>query len=320
MAHEHRTGTTLMELTTINSSNDCKKNQYESVRSMSSAYHLFFSPGLFLLILAFGISSCQKVISVDLNQTSPQIVIEGLLNDQGGMDSVVINMTGDYFTPSLYFKPVTNAVVLISDNTGNTDTLKEVSSGIYYSTSPTGVPGRTYSLKVVADGKEYDAVSSMPQKVAIDSFYAQPSSNPFGESGYDFYVKFKDPPEPGNYYRIVPHVNSIPADSIIGGRGGIFVTDDEFTNGNEITFRFGIRKDRNNSNNNFNIGPGDTVTVDLLSIDKATYYYLFTLRNIIAADQSPTALSPANPNTNMTNGSLGYFSAYAMDSKTMIIK
>ncbi|HUI28619.1 MAG TPA: DUF4249 domain-containing protein [Candidatus Acidoferrales bacterium] len=274
---------------------------------------------LFLLLLLFSLSSCQKVISIDLNQTSPQIVIEGLVNDQGGMDSVVINMTGDYFTPSLYFQPITNATVVISDNAGDVDTLRQDSAnGVYYSLRPDGAPGITYSLKVIANGKEYDAVSTMPRKVDIDSFYAQPSASLFGESGYDFYVVFKDPPQSGNYYRIIPHVNSIPPDSIRGGRGGIFIADDEFTNGNEITFRFGIRTDRND--NSAKIGPGDTVKVDLLSIDKATYDYLYTLRNVIAADQSPTSLSPANPNTNLTNGSVGYFSAYAMDSRTIILR
>lgn len=294
------------------------KDQRKSVLSVSSVCYLFLFPGLFFLLLTFTLSSCQKVISVDLNQTNQQVVIEGLVNDQGGTDSVVINMTGDYFTPSLYFQPITNATAVISDDIGNSDTLKEAASGIYYSPNPHGVPGRTYSLKVVANGKEYDAISTMPQKVAIDSFYAVYSTGFFGESGYDFYVKFKDPPQQGNYYRIIPHVNSIPQDSIRGGRGGIFITDDELTNGNEITFRFGIRKGRNE--NNATIGPGDTVKVDLLSIDKATYNYLHTLRNIIAADQSPTSLSPANPNTNLTNGSLGYFSAYAMDSRTIILK
>jgi hypothetical protein len=315
MAQQNRTRITPIKQISTDHEEKTNVDPHKSMLCVSSTRHLFL--GLFFPILAFGVSSCQKIISVDLNQTSPQIVIEGLVNDQGGMDSVAINMTGDYFTPSLYFPPITNATVVISDNAGDTDTLKGTTTGTYYSSSPTGVPGRTYSLKVVANGKEYDAVSTMPQKVMIDSFYAVYSSSLFGESGYDFYVTFKDPPQLGNYYRIIPHVNSIPADSISGGRGGIFITDDELTNGNEITFRFGIRQNRNSGSNK--IGPGDTVRVDLLSIDKATYDYLYTLRNIIAADQSPTSLSPANPNTNLTDGSLGYFSAYAMDSKTLIL-
>ncbi len=266
----------------------------------------------FVLLLLFCFSSCQKVVSVDLSQTNPQIVIEGLVNDQGGIDSVNVNMTGDYFTPSLDFPPVTGATVVISDNAGETDTLKEVQGGIYYSSNPKGISGRTYSLKVIANGKEYDAVSSMPQKVNIDSFYDVKTTNPFGgESGYDFYVTFKDPLQQGNYYRIVPHDNAIPLDSLNGEGGGIHIYDDEFINGNEVSYQFRIGG---------HINAGDTVSVDLLCIDKNVYEYLRTLRTTIETDRSPTSLAPANPNTNLTNGSLGYFSAYTIDSRVIIIK
>jgi hypothetical protein len=267
---------------------------------------------IFLLFLFSILSSCQKVVSVDLSQTNPQIVIEGLVNDQGGLDSVNVNMTGDYFTPSLNFPPVTGATVVISDNAGETDTLKEVQGGIYYSSNLKGISGRIYSLKVIANGKEYDAVSSMPQKVNIDSFYDVKTTNPFGgESRYDFYVTFKDPLQQGNYYRIVPHDNAIPLDSLNGEGGGIHIYDDEFINGNEVSYQFRIGG---------HINTGDTVSVDLLCIDKNVYEYLRTLRTTIETDRSPTSLAPANPNTNLTNGSLGYFSAYTIDSRVIIIK
>ncbi len=269
---------------------------------------------MLVVTIAVGMLSCQKVISVDLNQSNPQIVIEGLINDQGGLDSVVVTMTGDYFTPSLNFPPVNAATVTIADG-GQIDTLSEAAAGIYYSTNPRGISGRTYALKVTTAGKVYDAVSTMPEKVIIDSFFAEKSLNPFGESGYDFYITFKDPPELGNYYRIVPHVNSLPPDSITGGRGGFQITDDKLTNGNEITYMFGVRGEVGSK-----LKPGDTVSVDLECIDKATYDYYFTLRNILEADQSPTSLSPANPNTNLSNGSLGYFSAYTIDTRSLVIQ
>lgn len=266
---------------------------------------------IFILFLFPLLSSCQKVVSVDLNQTNPQIVIEGLVNDQGGIDSVTVNMTGDYFTPLLKFPPVIGAAVIISDNAGEINTLNEVQGGIYYSSNPKGISGMTYSLKVIANGKEYDAVSSMPQKVNIDSFYAVKTTNPFGgESGYDFYVTFKDPPQQGNYYRIVPHDNAIPLDSLNGEGGGIHIYDDEFINGNEVSYQFRIGG---------HVNVGDTVSVDLLCIDKNVYEYLRTLRTTIETDRSPTSLAPANPNTNLTNGSLGYFSAYTIDSRAIII-
>jgi hypothetical protein len=60
--------------------------------------------------------------------------------------------------------------------------------------------------------------------------------------------------------------------------------------------------------------------VQLLSIDKPTYDYYRTLDNILTSDRSPTSLSPANPTTNISNGSLGYFTAYAIDSMKIVLK
>jgi hypothetical protein len=59
--------------------------------------------------------------------------------------------------------------------------------------------------------------------------------------------------------------------------------------------------------------------VSLLSIDKATYDYFRTLSNILASDRSPTSLSPANPSTNIHGGALGYFAAYAIDTKKIVL-
>ncbi len=65
---------------------------------------------------------------------------------------------------------------------------------------------------------------------------------------------------------------------------------------------------------------GDTVTVELLSIDKATYDYFNTLRDILSSDRAATSLSPANPNTNLSGGALGYFAAWAIDRKVIILQ
>ncbi len=237
------------------------------------------------------------------------MVIEGVVTDQAGPDSVLVSKTGDYFTPALTFPQVSNAFVTIFDDRGNGDTLKEASSGLYYSSALQGVPGRTYTLKVTAEGKEYDALSTMPYKVMIDSLYATPLREFDGDRGFTVYVAFKDPPEQGNYYRIKPHVNSLPPDSIGGGRYLLY--SDKLTNGNEAVYQ--IRLGRN-------VNAGDTVTVELLSLDKATYDYFNTLKDVLSSDRSPTSLSPANPTTNLSNGSLGYFAAFAIDSKRIILK
>ena len=106
--------------------------------------------------------SCQKVVSIDLNNANPQMVAEAIVTDGPGPYTVTLTKSGDYFSPSLYFPPVTHAFVTIADNLGVTDTLKETSAGTYRTSVLHGSQGKSYALRIVAEGKEYDAVSTMP--------------------------------------------------------------------------------------------------------------------------------------------------------------
>ncbi|MGA7160345.1 MAG: DUF4249 domain-containing protein [Bacteroidota bacterium] len=254
---------------------------------------------------------CQKVVSIDLNNANPRLVIEGIVTDQPGPYSVKLSMSGDYFAPSLHFPPVSNAVIIVTDNFGQIDTLKEAASGTYLSSTLLGVAGSTYTMFVNSEGKQYNATSSMPKKVFIDSLYALVRNASRGEGpGYDIYVSFKDPPEPGNYYRINATSSVvIPTDSIDGRRYRLYT--DKLTNGNEMMER--IRAGRL-------VVAGDTITISLYSIDKAAYDYFNTLNDILISDRAPTSLSPANPTTNISNGSLGYFAAYTIDTKWIVLK
>ncbi len=174
---------------------------------------------LTLIMTGLFLSSCEKVISIDLNKAAPHLVIEGIVTDQPGPASVKLSLTGNYFEPSLVFPPVSNALVVLTDDHGQRDTLRETISGTYLSTKINGIAGRTYSLSVISEGTEYDGSSSMPNKVLIDSLYALPRVALDGDRGYDIYVMFKDPPQLGNYYRINARSSAlIPSDSIDGLR------------------------------------------------------------------------------------------------------
>jgi Domain of unknown function (DUF4249) len=257
------------------------------------------------------IIGCQKVVSIDLNNANPRLVMEGIVTDQPGPYSVKLSKTGDYFAPSLTFPTVSNALIIMTDNFGQTDTLKESTRGTYLSSTLLGVPGSTYTLSVNSEGIQYNAASSMPKKVLIDTLYSVVRNQSRGEGpGYDIWISFKDPPEPGNYYRINAASSMvIPTDSIDGRRYRLYT--DKLTNGNEMTER--IRAGRL-------VVAGDTITVDLMSIDKAAYDYYNTLNDILMSDRAPTSLSPANPTSNISNGSLGHFSAYTIDSKRVVLK
>ena len=63
---------------------------------------------------------------------------------------------------------------------------------------------------------------------------------------------------------------------------------------------------------------GSNYRVELLSLDKQTYGYFRTLEDLLYINPL-FGSTPANPNNNLSNGALGYFGAYAVSSKTIII-
>ncbi|HYH13663.1 MAG TPA: DUF4249 domain-containing protein, partial [Flavisolibacter sp.] len=90
----------------------------------------------------------------------------------------------------------------------------------------------------------------------------------------------------------------------------IFVQNDDLTNG------------RKNTNTLFNhddeIKSGDRIRVELQTIDQPVYKYWYSLWQ--GATGGGNAASPANPLSNLSGSALGYFSAHALSSKTVIVE
>ncbi len=256
---------------------------------------------LFLLVCFMSIlTECQKVINIDLNSASPQTVVQGNLFSFGGLsgDSVQLSQTVNFSEPNS-FPPITDALVIISDNAGNIDTLPETGSGIYTSSKIKDIPGRTYSLYISANGKTYTSISTMPAPVNIDTIYVQKSI--FGKN-LQITVKWTDPAGIPNYYRLIKKINNTISTAD-------YVTDDELEDGKVITFPlFG--------GDNDSLRVGDSVRVYLESIDKGAYDYFISLDD---ASGSPGDVAPANPQSNISNNALGYFSAGSITSKSIIV-
>ena len=263
--------------------------------------------GLFLSAVV--LCSCEKVVSVDLDQTEPQLVVVGAVTDQLAPMAIVLTRTRDFFSSQSPQPMVSNALVIVWDDLGWSDTLKEKRAGTYMSEAVQGVPGRSYSLKVVADGKEYSAVASMPPKVTIDSIHAEPIVEFNGRNGYDIDIVFRDPPQPGNFYRLEVHTKVWLEESFKWGQ--FILADDHLANGGVLTCRFRASKD---------VHPGDTLTVALASVDHSVYECFRTMNDLIVSVENPVPTFPGNPLTNVTNGGLGYFAAYAVDIKSIVLQ
>ena len=256
--------------------------------------------GILLLLLCVIGFACQKVIDVDLNSVAPQIVIEGNISDSPGPYYVTLSKTVNFDQPNT-FPPVTGAHVIMSDNVGNSELLTETSPGTYRTSVIQGTPGRTYTLDVISEGKEYNATSTMPAPVKFDSLTLDYILN--GPDRYwAFKVHFIDPAGVKNYYHFV-----LMRNSIISQR--FFLYDDRIQDGESITYDL-IPDTLYNK---------DTVVIFLQCIDKGVYDYFRTASQISNGRGSQSA-SPANPLSNFSNGALGYFSAYSVRSWRWILK
>jgi len=256
---------------------------------------------LILIIAVF--TSCQKIVNIDLNTASPNIVIEAVIDNGPGPYSVKLSKTGSYFdTPVL--PAVSGAIVVISDNEGVIDTLTEDTAGLYITHKIQGIPGNSYNLSVLADKVVYTASSMMMSAVNIDSIKLELtqrfSFGPRTRLDSSLTIHFSDPAKEKNYYRI----KFIQKHRINLANYRLY--NDVYTNGEEISLRVGAAV------------RGDTDIIQLISIDRYAYDYYRTLADIIRINPI-FGSTPANPNTNLSHGALGYFAAVAMRSKAIIV-
>jgi hypothetical protein len=249
--------------------------------------------------------SCEDVIKVNLNNVAPRLVIEGVISDQPGQSKFEISKTVYFFNPSI-FPSVSGAEVIVADNLGNIDTLRESQPGIYTADSLIGAVGRTYIANVTIDSVTYSASSQMEHTIAIDSLRTeyQPGGGIGSEEdeGYKLLVYFSDRPNVDDWARI----RIVKNDSLLAG---YFLYDDQFSDGNNIEYEYFDRV--------FTLG--DTLKVDILSMDEPVYDYFYSLYSVVAGtDGSEPQLAPANPNSNWSNDALGYFGAFSVSSDTVI--
>lgn len=268
-----------------------------------------------VLTLATFTFGCEDVIKVDLNSANPTLVLEAEINDSGLGSTLTITKTTDFYTVN-EFEKVSNASVILKSQDGQTAEMTEIDSGSYQTNLINGTPLTKYSIQVIVDGTVYEAESTMPKKIILDSLSIEKGiERPGGEEGkgrYILHVYFKDEPNVENYCRFKISINGIV-------NTGFVIYEDKYTDGNDIDAR--IQLDAEILNINLN----DVISVELQSIDKAAFDFYKTANSINASSSSSggrpssSSVAPTNPITNWSNDALGFFSAYASSYKTIVV-
>ncbi|MEP7253556.1 MAG: DUF4249 domain-containing protein [Ginsengibacter sp.] len=285
-----------------------------------------------VLFFAVFLMSCEKNINFTLHETPNLVVVDGTI-ENGQPPVIVLTNSFDYFskiTPELLSTVFIHDAQVSISNGIITQQLKEYSidsSGgnriYYYSIDTsnlqnafTGQLDTKYDLKVVANGKEYTATTTIPPLAkTIDSLWWKPAPFTDDSTKVIVFVRATDPAGLGNYIRYYTKTNNGP---FLPGVQSVF--DDQLIDGTTYDLRLDPGIDRNDPigfEDNF-FHHGDTLTMKLANIDRSTYHFWLTMEFAYQSIGNPFA----SPNTvlgNISNGALGAFCGYASSFKTLII-
>lgn len=256
---------------------------------------------LFLLIA----TSCEKVIDVDLKDASPELVIEAVIYEGENDFTVKVSRTAPYFENEPTEK-IDNATVTLKYDDAVVD-VPNIKSGEYIIPLNAKV-NTSFSLEIEVDDKHYSASTTLIEKVAIDSIYYE-YQEAFGprDAGYIVFVQFTDPVVT-NFYRVTHFLNGTYQNS----NADLQLIEDSKINGNQV--HFPLRRKV--------FEMGDSIDVQLIHFDEASYDYFNSLSDIINTGGGPSggSAAPGNPLSNWSNNALGYFSAYSMDTASITIE
>ncbi len=260
--------------------------------------NLLLCSSLFLIL-----TSCEKVIDIEVNDTEPKTVIEANYRADLERVEVRISETRSVFSAE-EFPVITGANVEIIDAGGTASSLTDQGDGSYLLENYSPDYGSEYTMRVTIADEVYENQDVLPDIIPIDSLTLDfEEESLFGDAGYVVYVNFTDPSGP-NFYRANRVVNGDSLTSL----GDQFLFDDSFSEGNNQAVPF--------FSSRYQVG--DSIQVSLLSYSEKTYNYYDELYEI-TSDNGQNA-APANPTPTWTNDALGNFATYGADSALIVVE
>jgi len=256
---------------------------------------------LIFFVCGWSLYSCETVIDLDLNTADPKTAVDAVICLQDDENFLILTSSGN-FQDGGGLAGIGNANILIDDGNGQTATFTEQIAGLYQLDTYPMMAGRSYELTIQNGDETITASSEMPELVEIDSIYFEESffPTPEGEEQeYMVHLVYQDPADIVNYYRVMVTVN----DTLQRRKS---ITSDEFTNGNITDYIFF----------GSNIHLGDTLVIELWSIDKQSYDFYTTLDDVLSSGF--LSATPYNPITNLSSG-LGHFTVYQRSRRTAIV-
>lgn len=282
--------------------------------------HYLNIPLIVALLMLVNIS-CTEIVQIDLDSTYTRLVVQGEITTDSVYHQVLLTLSGDYFS-NQEAPRVSNAEVYLEfDDVSLRMEEQDTLPGLYLTPYAfRGVIGTTYELSIdqvdVDENGTYEsfqASSTMPGGVMLDSILLNYSSTPFG-SGYEVYMFALDPPSKDWYGLNFWKNSQLITPTLIDYN----IQADDFYNGKYLFYGIpiGYYSDDETEEQLF---PGDTVTLELHSIEEAYYNFVGDAQLEIFGNNPLFSGPPANIRTNLNNGASGAFTAYSISRASAIV-
>jgi hypothetical protein len=270
----------------------------------------FLNIGLITIVSLWVFTSCTERIDIDLGTTYTRFVVDGVITTDTMAHYVKLSKSIDYYSETAV-PGVSDATVTIND--GFETVLLEESNtvpGLYLTPDDYfGVPGRTYQLNIelqeaINGQTSYSATSKLNPVVPIDSIDVVYKEE---WEAWELQLYATDPLDVNFYMFDVYKNGKLLTDTI----NEVGISDDKYFNGN---FTYGAAvyyfvKE----NPDEELFPGDSIKLRMAGITSEYYTFVIDVMNETFEFRNPLFSGPpANISTNITNGGMGFFTAYAV--------
>lgn len=255
--------------------------------------------GALIIFLILLLAGCREVFELELPESNPQLVIEGVLTDRSSTNQIELSTTKRLFNDEP-IPVVGGAEVTVEEiESGKIYSFSDIGKGVYESKNWKTKQGFTYKLNIIWNDQVYESIQKMPFSPQLDSLvYRYVTGSTLKEEGYYIYFYGRTPKTEINYYRWLVYKN----DSLYDGRNDYLLASNEFVQENIRGLEFP-----------YNFELGDKIRIEMYSISKEVYDYFNEFINLLYNDGGVFSPPPVNPTSNIANLTepdnppLGYF-------------
>ncbi|MDO4728112.1 MAG: DUF4249 domain-containing protein [Bacteroidota bacterium] len=251
--------------------------------------------GLLLVMMLF--VSCQEEITLDLNNSTPYLVVDASINWEkgtlGNQQKILLSKVSPYYDSQT--RKVSGAVVTVSNEAGQVFTFSESQTlGEYVCDDFVPVLNQEYTLYIAYQNQVYTAQERLVPVVDILNVEHQVKTF-FGKELYEISYLFEDPISVTNYYISYLHYNKpLPKNNVM---------NDEYFDGNPMKGVYFMEKEE----------VSEPLSIELIGISSRCYDYMYKLFEVMNAGSGPFQTNVSTIRGNITNQTdadnyaLGYF-------------